>query len=129
MSMLRAIVPTVLAHGILDRLSQMARAGDADPDDRRTYDQRRADALCDLSLTGEATDTALRGIRAQVSIVIPATVLTGDDTGSVGAGAHGTGAEGAAREDARLRTGQLVDPETARMLAGMTKLWTRVFTD
>ncbi|MGM1030135.1 MAG: DUF222 domain-containing protein [Actinomycetota bacterium] len=114
MSMLRAIVPTVLAHGILDRLTQLARAGDTDPDDPRTYDQRRADACCDLLLTGEATDTALRGIRAQVSIVIPATALTGDDTGT---------------DDARLRTGQLVDPETARTLAGMTKLWTRVFTD
>ncbi|MEE3703925.1 HNH endonuclease signature motif containing protein, partial [Pasteurella multocida] len=76
-------------------------------------DQRRADALCDLALTGAPTDTALRGIRASVSIVIPATVLTGDDSGD---------------DDARLRTGQLVDPETARLLAGMTKLWTRVFT-
>lgn len=112
MSMVRAIVPTVLAHGILDRLTQMARAGDLD--DPRSYDQRRADAFCDLLLTGEATGRALSGIRAQVSIVIPATVLTGHDDGAA---------------DAHLRTGQLVDPETARMLAGMTKLWTRVFTD
>ena len=117
MSILRALVPTVLAHGILDRVTQLARAGAAaDPDDPRTIDQRRADALCDLALTGEPTDQALRGIRAQVSIIIPATVLLGDDR-----------ADGS--EPARLRTGQLVDPATARFLAGVTKLWARVFTD
>jgi hypothetical protein len=125
MSILRALIPSVLAHGIHDRLTQMARAGAAaDPDDPRTIGQRRADALCDLALTAEPTDTALRGIRAEVSIVIPGTVLLGGDTGADETGADETGGG-----DARLRSGQLVDPATARFLAGVTKLWTRVFTD
>ena len=117
MSRLVLVIPTVLAHGILDRATEMARAAGAD--DPRTVDQRRADACCDLLLTGEPTDRALAGIRAQVSIVIPATVLLGDDGGDGGSGGDG----------ARLRSGALVDPDTARWLAGVTKTWTRVFTD
>ena len=116
MSRLVLVIPTVLAHGILDRATEMARAAGAD--DPRTVDQRRADACCDLLLTGEPTDRALAGIRAQVSIVIPATVLLSDASRDDGGG-----------ESARLRSGALVDPDTARWLAGVTKTWTRVFTD
>ncbi|MET4100469.1 hypothetical protein ABIB37_002706 [Agrococcus sp. UYP10] len=114
MSKMVLYIPTVLAHGILDRATEMARA--AGDDDPRTVDQRRADACCDLLLTGEPTDPALAGIRAQVSIVIPATVLLGDDGNDTG-------------DSARLRSGALVDPDTARWLDGVTKTWTRVFTD
>ncbi|MGY3128641.1 hypothetical protein ACVWW9_002170 [Agrococcus sp. UYP33] len=117
MSRLVLVIPTVLAHGILDRSIEMARA--ADPDDPRTVDQRRADACCDLLLTGEPTDRALAGIRAQVSIVIPATVLLGEDGSD----------DSSSGDNARLRSGALVDPDTALWLAGVTKTWTRVFTD
>lgn len=111
MSMVRAIVPTLLAHGIRDRLTQLARA--ADGDDPRGIDERRADALCDLLLTGEPAAAAIEGIRAEVSIVMPASVLTGN------------GAE----DVARLASGAPVDPETARALAADATAWIRLFTD
>ncbi|WAC67544.1 DUF222 domain-containing protein [Agrococcus sp. SL85] len=77
MSILRATVPTLLAHGVVDRLTRIARTASAE--DPRTIDQRPADALCDLLLTGDATGVATDGIRAEVAVVIPATTLAGID--------------------------------------------------
>ena len=96
---LRALLPAVVAHGIHDRLSQMARTvvdarrhadareGDAaDPrgahdtdaeasDDERTTDQVRADVFADLLLTGEPTAHTAPGglgaIRANVQVTVP----------------------------------------------------------
>ncbi len=64
MSDLVATVPTVIAQGILDRLTQQAMViadsrhheGDGVGDgDTRTMDQIRADVLCDMLLTGSPT--------------------------------------------------------------------------
>lgn len=115
MSLVQALVPTVLAHGSLDRLTQIARALGAE--DPRTFGQRRADLFAQLLLTGEPEGAAITGIKAELTVIIPVSVLLGDD------GASGTGAV------ARLANGAPIDPETARLLAGRTKLWTRLFTD
>lgn len=138
MSWVRALVPTALAHGSLDRLTQMAKA--APPDDPRTFDQRRADAFADLLLTGEPTDQALAGITARVSVVIPVEVLLpapllagglGDDrsNGEAGAGGDDRGRRRLEEAVARLVGGAPVDPETARALASRLASWTRLFTD
>ena len=120
MSLVQALVPSVLAHGIDDRLTQMARALADDP---RSMPALRADLFADLLLTGEPTGHAIEGIRADVTIVIPANVLLDGDGDGDGGGDTGS------RAVARLANGAPVDPETARLLAGRTKLWTRLFTD
>jgi hypothetical protein len=81
MSELVATVPTVLAAGIMDRLTAMANAVKlANPDDPRTLDQLRADLLCELQLTGDPTGdvhAGIAGIGAEVAIIIPALTLLG----------------------------------------------------
>ncbi|HYP74023.1 MAG TPA: DUF222 domain-containing protein, partial [Microbacterium sp.] len=100
MSDLVATVPTVIADGILDRLTQQAQAvidarepgedDDAGRPDARTIDQVRTDVFSDLLLAGSpALDPlssgdgpgALGAIRAQVQVVVPATTLLGADDG------------------------------------------------
>lgn len=114
MSILRATVPTLLAHGVVDRLTRIARSASAE--DPRGIDQRRADALCDLLLTGEATGVATDGIRAEVTVVIPATALIGVDDEAAGG-------------EARMLAGAPVDAETVRRLAAEASGWSRLFTD
>ncbi|MCH6231691.1 HNH endonuclease [Microbacterium sp. CFH 31415] len=158
MSELWALLPSVLAHGIHDRITQMARsvkdaaarggdAGGAAPGgeladaaggadaadglgaaasagsathDARTMDQLRADALCDLALTGHPTVQAIDqdggagidAIRAIVQITVPFQTLIGGDG------------------PAPMLTGRApVDPESARRLLGAATLWNRVLTD
>lgn len=120
-----AYLPAALAHGLHDRLTQLARtvqdaARDASQEDDRTMDQLRADILCDLALTGQATAAEIdahggEGIdrmRAIVQITIPAATLTG------------TG------DEAPYLAGRCpIDPDTARRLAGNATIWDRVFTD
>lgn len=81
MSELVAIVPTILAEGIMDRLTQAGNAvTSTDPDDPRSIDQLRADLLCDLLLTGQPSGDPHAGIgaiRAEVTILIPALTLLG----------------------------------------------------
>lgn len=91
MSELVAVIPTILAAGIADRLTQFAKAvkvariadphtPDRSPVDSRTQDQLRADLFCDLLLTGQPSGyphAAIDAIRAEVSIVIPALTLLG----------------------------------------------------
>lgn len=129
MAMLRAIVPAVLAHGIHDRLTRIARAAPAD--DPRSYDQRRADTLADLLLTGDPTGDPLAGIHATITIVMPAPVLHDHEQGAgFGTGATGSGpSPGGRAAVARLAGGTPVDPDTARTLAARTRAWTRLFTD
>ncbi|MBF4561465.1 DUF222 domain-containing protein [Microbacterium sp. VKM Ac-2870] len=125
MSDLIATVPTVIADGILDRLTQQATvivdAREPGDDDTRTRDQIRADVLSDLLLTGApALDPtaagdgpgALGGIRAQVQVIVPVLTLIGADDGPA---------------DLVGRTP--VDAETARCLAANTPSLTRVLTD
>lgn len=175
MAELWALLPSVLAHGIHDRLTRMARTvknarpegtgsqasaapdlssaggdgafgrtgsaksavgggpGNPDaandredsgapshPDDERTIDQLRADAFCDLALTGHSTVEAIDrdggdgidALRGIVQITVPFQTLVGDDG------------------PAPLLTGRCpIDPESARRLLGSATLWDRVLTD
>ncbi|MCT9819583.1 HNH endonuclease [Microbacterium sp. W1N] len=129
MSDVVATVPTVIADGILDRLTQQARAvidaRDADeadaPPDLRTVDQVRTDVFTDLLLSGApALDPtahgdapgALGAIRAQVQVVVPALTLLGSDDGP-----------------ADLIGRSPIDADTARCLAAHAPTWARVLTD
>ena len=127
---LLADLPTALAHAIHDRLTQMAHtiddhiedeacesgsstAADAAAATSRTLDQKRADVLADLLLTGAPTahgdGSALGAIRAQVQITVP--VLTLADDGD---------------EPALLSGSGPIDPETARTLAAGAPGWDRL---
>jgi hypothetical protein len=81
MSEIVAVIPTILAEGVLDRLTAMGNAAKAaNSEDPRTLDQLRADLLCDLLLTGQPSGDphgGLGAIRAEVSILVPALTLLG----------------------------------------------------
>lgn len=83
MSEFTAIIPTALAAGIHQRLTGLAKRLET-PDEQRSRDQLRADAFCDLLLTGLPTEpTAARaavGLVAQVQITLPALTLLGRST-------------------------------------------------
>ncbi len=136
MSALNAVLPSVQAHGIFNRLTQQARAlkdfqagrsdygtklhtEDEPVDDRRTTDQIRADLFSDMLLTSVPSLDPLAGddcgglgaIKAIVQVTVPATTLAG--TASTPADLSGL---------------SLVDPESARRLAGTAPGWDRVFT-
>ena len=127
MSEMRWLGPSVIAHGVFDRLTQLgnehidsreSRAGsadvtsagsnDAEPRDRRTLDEVRADIFADLLL---ATDpvahnngpTGARAIRANVQITVPVLALVGDTAMSP-------------YESPTLQGGGPIDAETARIL-------------
>ncbi|GAA3601813.1 HNH endonuclease signature motif containing protein [Agrococcus terreus] len=109
-----ARMPALLGAAILDRLTQAARALPAD--DHRTIDQRRADALAELLLCGQAPDDAhaASAITPVVTVTIPATALLADD--------------GAADPDPASLDGRtLVDAATARALAAGASGWERLF--
>ncbi|MDQ1215960.1 HNH endonuclease signature motif containing protein [Microbacterium arborescens] len=135
MSDVIATVPTVIAVGMLDRLTQMGQsvkdaradgggadaAGLAADPDTRTMDQLRADILGDLVLGGApvvdptyGTDRAggLGAIRARVQVAVTAETLMGKDENA--AEAVGAG---------------LIDADTARQLAGQVSEWDRLFID
>lgn len=122
--------PAALVQGIFERMTDMADALAADAAggageeaegegeaevDARTLDQRRADVVCDLLLSGapaaHGDDGALGAIRATVRVQIPILTLAGlDDTPAVLAG-HGP-----------------IDAATARRLAASAPSWQRVMT-
>ena len=94
MSDLVATLPTVIAEGVMDRLTQQATviidARSPEDDDARTTDQVRADVLSDLLLSGALTvdptatgdgPGALGAIRAQVQVIVPVLTLLGTDDG------------------------------------------------
>ncbi|WP_424447030.1 HNH endonuclease [Microbacterium arborescens] len=136
MSDVIATVPTVIAAGMLDRLTQMGQAvkdarvgagaaADAaapgEAPDVRTMDQLRADILSDLVLGGApvvdptyGTDRAggLGAIRGRVQVAVTAETLMGKDE-------HPAEVVGAA----------LIDAESARKLAGQVSEWDRLFID
>ncbi|MER7797886.1 DUF222 domain-containing protein [Microbacterium sp. NPDC096154] len=115
MGELRVVLPAVLAFGVHDRLTQMARTlkRTADDGDDRTVDHLRADLLADLLLTGTATaGEGLDAIRATVQVTIPVDTVTGLGDESAFLAGYGP-----------------VDPDTARRLAGNTATWVRLFTD
>lgn len=131
--------PAALIHGIFERLTAMgvaqgevdagrtattggADAGKAGPGesdveeapDERTLDQRRADLMCDLLLTGRPAldESGLGAIRATVQVTIPILTLAGLDD-----------------EPALLDGESPIDAETARVLAASAPSWQRVMID
>ena len=126
MSNLVANVPTVIAAGMLDRLTQMGQSvkdarAESDSADTRSMDQLRADILGDLVLGGAPVvdptygiDRAggLGAIRARVQVAVTAETLMGKDE-------NPAEAVGAA----------LIDADTARELAGQVSEWDRLFID
>jgi hypothetical protein len=116
MSELLHVLPTPLAAAIFDRLTRQAKAVAA-TGDPRTRDQLRSDLATDLLLTGEpavgedAPHSVAEGIRAEVSIVIPALTLLG----------HGD-------EPATLAGRGPIDLDTACRLAGAASELVRVLT-
>ena len=142
MSELVATLPTLLAEGISDRLTEQASSiidarntpapGETDPDaddaeaepDCRTRDQIRADILCDMLLTASPlVDPTIDGdgngtlgmIRAKVQVVVPALALLGRDDDP----ANDT-------TTADLVGSAPIDPATARALAGAVATWERL---
>lgn len=117
MSELTAVLPTVLAESIWDRLTAQAKAI-SQSGDARTYDQIRADLAAELLLTGEpdgcpdAPHAAGIGIRAEVSVVIPALTLLGVDD-----------------EPATITGRGPIDLQTAKRLAASAPSLTRIITD
>ena len=128
MAELVTVQPAVIAHGVMDRLTQMAhedkrasesRDGGGDDsaaverNDDRTMDQRRADILADLLLCGApaALDEGTAAIRAHVQVTVPVLTLAGSDEAGATLAGYGP-----------------IDPETARWLAGDAPGWDRVMT-
>jgi hypothetical protein len=117
MSHVTATMPTVLAEGAWDRLTEQAQAirlaGDS-----RSFDQIRSDLVAELLLTGqpsgdpEAPHAAGVGIRAEVSVVIPVLTLLGRSA-----------------EPATITGKGPIDLDTARKLVGGATRWLRILTD
>ncbi|HRP99479.1 MAG TPA: DUF222 domain-containing protein [Terrimesophilobacter sp.] len=116
MSELTHLLPTVLAEGIWDRLTAQAKTI-SHTGDPRSFDQLRADLAAELLLTGQpsgcldAPHSAANGIRADVSIVIPALTLLGHDS-----------------EPATIVGRGPVDLDTATALAAAAPTLTRIIT-
>uniref|UniRef100_UPI000CD9CD7C DUF222 domain-containing protein n=1 Tax=Microbacterium sp. CJ77 TaxID=2079201 RepID=UPI000CD9CD7C len=141
MAELRALLPAVVAHGVHDRLSEMARSvidarrvelntdtdadptgcgddGSADTPDVRTTDQVRADILGDLLLAAAPTahdggPTDLGAIRASVQITVPVMSLIEKRITDP-------------YETAFLVGHSPIDPETACMLTAGAAGWDRI---
>jgi hypothetical protein len=127
MSHLTHTLSTELAAGIIDRLTRQAKAMRA-AGDPRTFDQLRADLAADMLLVSEleadhagaegmtegetdAPHAAARGIRAEISVVIPALTLLGLDD-----------------EPATIAGKGPIDLDTAKRLAAGADHWVRVLT-
>lgn len=135
MASLGAVLPAVVAHGIYDRLSQMAFAvktangraakGEAVASgvarlDERNVDELRADLLAEMLLTAvpaahDSEDALLGEIAARVEVSVPVLTLMGEG-------------EGIDRGAAELNGTQPIDTRTARILAGEASGWDRVLT-
>jgi len=84
-------------------------------DDQRTLDQIRADIVTDLLLAADPGEVAGRGldhINARIQVTVAASTLAGDDEHAAELDGHGP-----------------IDPDAARLLAGRTSLWSRLFLD
>jgi len=111
MAQIVGVVPEILAHAILERLTAIA----VTMDDDRTMDQRRADLFCDLLLA--ATPSTLIGtdmdaFRPRIQVTIAASTLIGHD--DLMAEFDGVGS---------------VHPDLVRDLAGRASSFSRLFLD
>lgn len=131
MAELTATLPATYAHGIRDRLDQLARTiVDARPDtpanrdettftrDTRRIGQVRADVFTDLLLTGHSSPAVTRAstpetdaVLARVQITVPVLTILGTDT-----------------TPAELTGHTPIDTTTALRLAGTATGWDRILT-
>ncbi|MCR2761974.1 HNH endonuclease [Microbacterium sp. zg.B48] len=144
MSEVHGIVPSVIAHGIRDRLTQLAHAvqdgrdpvgpadavqpagggwGEAVPSraevDTRGVDELRADIFADLLLATDPTahtgPTGLAAVHASVTVTVPVLTLIGDAVADP-------------FEIGMLEGHSPIDAETARILTANAPGWDRVLT-
>lgn len=126
------------------RAAAFGAVGDADsissaPVDERTFDQIRADVLCDLALTGHSTIAGIGrdgiavhdAFRPIVQITIPASELVESSVaGSSFAESSSAGrSNGGSRGLVSLNGSTSIDPDTACRLAAIATVWDRLFTD
>jgi hypothetical protein len=110
MAWLSVYGPAEKVVAIDDRLDRLA-AGMRSPDDPRTFAQLRADAACELLLSGEVPGTVPSGIRPQVLVTVP--VLSLLDLGDEPATLEGYGP---------------IPPDVARLLAAEAPTFVRLLT-
>jgi hypothetical protein len=116
MAWLSAYLPAEAAIAIDDRLDQLASAM-RDPSDSRTFSQLRADAFCELMVSGEvavsgaAPATLPPGIRARVLVTVPVLTLMGLDD-----------------EPASLEGYGPIPADVARLIAAKAPSFTRLLT-
>ncbi|HEX7834018.1 MAG TPA: DUF222 domain-containing protein, partial [Pseudolysinimonas sp.] len=123
MSWFSAYLPAESAIAIDDRLDQLAAAM-RDPADGRTFAQLRADALCELMVSGEVPESAggsvSRGIHARVLVTVPALTLLGLDDEPASLEGYGPIPDDVARQlaaEAPSFTRLLTHPETGTVLS------------
>lgn len=104
----------VLADAIIDRLRRAykRKSNDTSSRDPRGLHQFMSDTAAAVVLTGMCDAGWLDNVRAEVVVTMPATMLSGSASG-----------------EAELPAGQLIDDDTAMMLAGNATSLTRLFTD
>ena len=116
MAWLSAYLPAETAIAIDDRLDQLAAAM-RDPADSRTFTQLRADAFCEVLVTGDVPSTpdapgsVPRGIRARVLVTVPVLTLMGLDD-----------------EPASLEGYGPIPADVARLIAATAPSFTRLLT-
>jgi hypothetical protein len=124
MAWLTAYLPAETAVAIDDRLDQLAGAL-RDPADPRTFAQLRADAFCDLMVSGEVPSGGgarglPRGIRARVLVTVPVLTLLrlDDEPASLeGYGPIPADVAGLIAAEAPSFTRLLTHPETGTVLS------------
>lgn len=133
MSWLMALIPTVKAVAIKQRLTSAAKHQQKDRREGRNRDHLRADLLCDW-LSGVGTD---RAVKTTVFVTVPVGLLTGDGcpcgaavgTASAFGPAVGAGNPAASATEAQLVGNGPIDAATARQAFFDASGFRRVITD
>ncbi len=110
MAWLSAYLPAAVAHGIYNRVTEMAQKQQS-ADEQRTLTQLRADLFAELLLDGRLHSGRDAGIRARVLVTVPVLTLLGHSD-----------------EPAILEGYGPIDLHTARQLAAAAPSFTRLLT-
>jgi len=110
MAVLSAYLPAVVAHGIYNRITDLATAQQS-PAEERTLTQLRADLFAELLLDGRLDSGGDRGIRPRVLVTVPVLTLLG-----------------VSDEPATLESHGPIDHDTAMRLAATAPSFTRLLT-